>query len=88
MPSHLQGCGNCLYPGTCIGEPVNIIFDNTVCDCKRSCENFPTCNFWTYDEATEVCTMNADCDGGIGDTCATCTYGPKQCAVSHSVWGP
>jgi len=89
MPNNCgnEGCGNCLYPGACLGQPVYIDFANSVCDCKTTCENFEACNFWTFDESTEVCTMTTDCDGGIDKNCAACTYGPKQCTISNSISG-
>lgn len=75
-----EGCGNCLYPGSCVSDNiVNIIFADSVCDCKGDCENNIDCNFWTFNDETEVCTMTADCDGGVLDDEAS-TYGPKQCA--------
>ena len=46
----------------------------SVCDCKRDCENLSGCNFWTFDEADEICTLMSNCDGGTGDACLTCSW--------------
>ena len=63
---------------------VAVDFENTVCDCKRDCENTQGCNFWTFDESNDICTLMANDDGGTGNTCETCTWGPKECPTSKN----
>jgi len=74
-----EGCGDCIEQGTCFGDVVTVDFHDSVCDCKRDCENLSGCNFWTFDEADEICTLMSNCDGGTGDSCLTCSWGPKEC---------
>jgi len=79
-----EGCGDCLTPGIVYGDVVAVDFENTVCDCKRDCENTQGCNFWTFDESNDICTLMANDDGGTGNTCETCTWGPKECPTSNN----
>jgi len=79
-----EGCGDCLTPGIVYGDVVAVDFQNTVCDCKRDCENTQGCNFWTFDESNDICTLMANDDGGTGNTCETCTWGPKECPTSNN----
>ena len=82
--SNASGCGDCLTPGTCFGDVVSVDFQNTVCDCKRDCENLSGCNFWTFDRSTDICTLMANDDGGTGNACETCTWGPKECPAANN----
>ena len=73
-----EGCGDCYEQGTCQGNVVTVDIASSLCDCVGLCQNTTNCEYMTYTQSNNICTMTRDCQD-ISTTCADCLTGPKEC---------
>ena len=69
----------CLQPGRCLGTFIDNDYSVILKSCSESCAEEPECQWWSFDETEELCTLTKDCDT-VDKSCEPyCYFGQKGC---------
>ena len=81
-----QGSLMCYEPGECQGGIyLNFELDSSYNECLKSCNDYPTCEFFTFNDEGNACTFFLDCPEISTALCANCYSGQRGWNITMSL---
>ena len=75
----------CGVPGQCIDVALGGTKASSVDACVIFCNADPNCNFWTFNQDSDLCMTFPGCKEVDEVACPSCVYGERECPMTGRV---